>query len=238
MKLRLVNYLLTQEQYFVDELYQLVFRPESVRFFQAEKDGDVLNGWLYLKGQENSADWHLARLIGQAETAFEITGRLPAHELQLLVSESDSERITGFEKIGRIFWYQSSIDNGAKFKDLQNAFFQENSFKNLKLVRKEAPVLNENWNCANISLYLLQNEMMIAYIKTIRETPNFVEVYIEVTPGRRERGIGTFLLSAFSCLVHEIGKKVSYAVDESNLASISIAEKAGLTRYFSLVRLG
>lgn len=88
----------------------------------------------------------------------------------------------------------------------------------------------------DFAIYLLADDQVQGYVKTIRATRNFVEVYIEIKPALRGRGLATRLLELAVMTAHQQGRELIYVVDEQNKASVATVISAGLTRTISLSR--
>lgn len=226
--------LLAEEKFFVEEIHRLAFFPESISFYPecvVEKDG---NGWIYMAGEDGSADWNLARLVGDEVVAKNYVNLLPQNELQLLVTNEVASCFAGFETAGKILWFESQPEINSCARTIDLKFELQHG---LKLLEKKKPEVCTIYPSENLTLLLIRDEQVAGIVKTIRETPRFVEVYIEISPDLRSQGVGTNLLISMIERIHVAGKRLLYAVDEENKASISIALKAGLVEFLSLTRL-
>jgi len=224
---KLIAHLRSQQMLFVEELHRLCFQPESVQAFL--DSADEPSGWLYLEGEVNSADWNLARLLGRPEVGAQLLDRLPAHELQLLLPPDVASYFPQWQPCGEIIWLV-----GPEIEELPPLKPLESRFKLHKLVH---PKVSAFFNFSGLELFLLEQGRVVGLVKSIRETPDFTEVYIEVAPDRRQMGLGSFLLTAFMQQAIKVGKRLTYAVDAANAASCQLARRAGLVEFNRCLRL-
>lgn len=223
MKQDLLAYLLQREKFFVEEIDRLCFKPDSVQIFADEK----FNGWLYLPGESQSADWNLARLIGRPQEAGVWLDQLPSHELQLLVPETALDFFPQFQQSSSLFWFESSIISVPKAQNMSGFEFKT----------RQKPNECKLFNGSFIEIYLLRQQEIVGLVKTIKETPRCTEVYIEVAPAWREKGLGSWLLGQMLAATAKLGKCLTYAVADDNPASLALARKMGLRQFNRLLRL-
>ncbi|MGM0601010.1 MAG: GNAT family N-acetyltransferase [Candidatus Rifleibacteriota bacterium] len=232
----LIRELMRREKYFVEEIDRLLFAPEKVELFPGPPKRTEKTSWIYMAGDSDSADWNLARCLTEPEIAKKYIHFLPANETQLLVEKSDETEFAEFNKKGEIFWFESigQIETGLANYKKQAA--EQNWFKKSELKTKD----NIGWfnNCKrlNAKLFFLNKDSMLGVIKTIKETPGYAEVYIEVRPDFQGKGIGTLLLLEMINLLQKSGKQLIYSVESDNQASIRIAQKANLKKFNVLSR--
>ncbi len=86
-------------------------------------------------------------------------------------------------------------------------------------------------------MYILKDKQVVAFAKTARESPNYIEIYIEVAPTFRNKKIGSCLLAHMIQRVQEYGKNLLYVAEEDNYASRRIAARNGLKQFNSMVVL-
>ncbi|MDD3149081.1 MAG: GNAT family N-acetyltransferase, partial [Candidatus Riflebacteria bacterium] len=86
------------------------------------------------------------------------------------------------------------------------------------------------------SFYLLADHQVQGYVKTIRSSKNFAEVYIELKPPIRGQGLAPKLLRHAMLQVHRQRQRLFYAVAADNAPSMATARRAGLRQAFSLCR--
>ena len=228
MNEKLLEYLLGQEVFFVEEIDRLYFDQQSIKPVL----DDELNGWLYLPGEPGSADWNLARMLGSAERANPLLEKIPRGELQLLVAETAVSCFPEWVKTGLISWYVSDGDS------LSEVFEKKLDELDLTWQFRVRPAVSKAISTVGKEIFLLDSRSRIAgLVKTIRETPNFVEVYIEVAPEYRERGLGRTLLAKMIAESRLKGKSITYAVDQNNHASLALAKSVNLRPFNQLFRL-
>jgi ribosomal protein S18 acetylase RimI-like enzyme len=230
MNSKLLNHLLKQEKYFVEEIARLLFCKNSLELFADSQNPVSCNGWLYMPAEPHTADWSLARILGSAEAAAGLIPLLPARELHLLVAPDQQKFFKGFKHSNKLLWLESHAggcneQSGASMP------------ADLEIARKEQRVVRQNCSAFNPALYILKDKQVVAFAKTARESPNFVEIYIEVAPALRNKNLGSYLLTQMIKSVHELGKNLLYVVEENNGSSRRIAAKAGLREFYAMVTL-
>ncbi|MFZ5951228.1 MAG: GNAT family N-acetyltransferase [Candidatus Rifleibacteriota bacterium] len=225
MTAKLFETLMKQEILYVEEIDRLNACPESLTFFGDEE----LNGWLYLAGEPGSADWNLARMIGEQPRAFPFIGQLKRKDLHLLVTRENLEDFPQWIHAGSILWFASGSDvspvtiptqiEGCEFRQR----FNGRAGRHFPTVGPE--------------IYAFSSGQIVGLVKTVRETIKFVEVYIEVEVSRRGQGLGLALLRQMIELVNQSNKTLTYALNDDNQASLALAKRAGLQPFNRLFRL-
>ncbi|GAB4279773.1 MAG: hypothetical protein Kow0029_23820 [Candidatus Rifleibacteriota bacterium] len=224
-----MTYLLKNEHEYVEEIHRILFETDSVKIFPEVVNGKSFNGWIYMAGEQGSADWNLARLIGAPEIAKNYVNLLPDKELQLLVRNTDVAFFQDFEQAGIIRWFYRSGKVFPKKEEIDNF--------GLEMVVRSKPQRAGICLSHNLECYLLKCSQVVGLVKTVRETVNFAEVYIEVSPELRGKGLGKRLLNKFEAELAARRKRLVYAVDAENEPSLGLAKSVGLANFANLVRL-
>jgi L-amino acid N-acyltransferase YncA len=232
----LLKKLLQQQKYFVEEIDRMLCAPEKIKLFPKNLKNTGEASWIYMAGDSDSADWNLARCINDPEIAQEYLHLLPKNETQLLINKTDEPNFVKQIKRGEIFWFESSRNLESVLHNYKNKLKNQNWFNNSEIRPRKNVVSIKKCKRLNLELYLFNKNTMLGFIKTIRETPDFVEVYIEIRPDFQGKGAGTFLLLQMINLVQNNDKNLVYSVEADNLASIRIAQKANLSRFNTLSR--
>jgi RimJ/RimL family protein N-acetyltransferase len=230
MKKSLLKSLLAKEIFYVEEIYRLCFLPSEISFIE---DDSGENGWIFMPGEKNSADWNLARCKGKPEKAVKIVDSLPKVDLQLLIDRKNLDFVLpsyGFQKESRLLWFHSEKDN------TDDKIKVAKIDSELKLEKKIDKKFHELFTAQCPAIYLLKDQSVIGYSKAVRESPNYIEVCIEMASAYRNMGIGTCLLANMVDFVHSLNKRLVYAVDETNLASQAIAAKNRLLPFNDIWR--
>ncbi|PKL47119.1 MAG: hypothetical protein CVV42_14140 [Candidatus Riflebacteria bacterium HGW-Riflebacteria-2] len=217
--------LLENERCYVDEIHRLDHDPK-VRLLPEnaiEKGG----GWLFLPAETGSGDWNIARMLGQGSEALKALTLLPAAETHLLVPPKFAELFAAaYAAQTPLLYFEGRV---APAHALPDASVDLTSLQaGLQLQSRRAG--------ADFAFYLLLEGQIQGYIKAIHLTPNHVEVYIEVQPAMRQRGFGEYLLREALKEAANTGRSLVYTVDAENVASLTLARKAGLQQFMQLAR--
>ena len=221
------RWLLENERCFVDEIHRLDTDP-AVKLFpvNAVESG---GGWLYLPAEPGSGDWNIARLLGHGSTALAALPLLPQAETNLLVPQKFSALFAdGFVRQTSLLFFAGRATPGQPWHD--SSADLSGPLHELKLQR------HSDGTDGDFALYLLADSQIQGYIKSIRLTPNFAEVYIEVQPAMRQRGLGEHLLHLALLEAAQTHRSLVYTVDVENHASLALAKKVGLQQFLQLDR--
>lgn len=218
------------EKCFVEEIDRISNRPDLVRIVPADLENEK-SGWIYLQGEPGSADWNMARLIGDLSLAMDWIDRLPQQELQLLCP-AECLLSNTWEKIGAIYWFESSLEADAKSDQCSEP---GKVFDSMQL-KPDFVCYSSNDSGSGFAIYLNSDSGMQGYIKCIHSTENYFEFYIEVKPNMRDKGLGTALLQMAIDESHRRNKTLIYSLASDNRASMRIAQKTGLKSYMTLNR--
>lgn len=224
MKDAILKKLLNDEIAFVEEISRLCLQPETLKILVDRE----MNGWLYMPGESGSADWNLARAIGEINRAALLIDTLPPDELQLLVGETGLKCFEGWQTQGSIHWFAAPVNEKAAVPACPPGFDAR-----IRQVRRQC----REFQAFFPEVYLFADRQMVGFIKTIRETHNCFEVYIEVLPAYRGRGLGRFLLLKMLEESGKISRRLTYAVANDNHASLALAKRAGLQKFNELFRI-
>ncbi len=211
-------HLYQHEILYVDEIDRLQRHPESVSII-AEKS-IFTGGWLYLHADQSSGDWNLARLLGCPEAALAGLDRLPAEETRLLVPPEAAGLFKHLHQEPDLIFF-CSRENGSEpdIKPLAAEFSLKTNFEH------DLP-----------AIYLCRSDEVCGYVRPIRQTRHFVEIYIELKPACRGKGLAKPLLRRAATEIHKLQKNLYYAVSADNKASLQTARSTGLEQTFSLCR--
>lgn len=214
----LLDHLYQHEVLYVDEIDRLQRQPESVSII-AEKS-IFTGGWIYLHAESGSGDWNLARLVGCPEAALASLNMLPDEETRLLVPPEAAGLFKHLhQEPDLIFFCSREDDFEREIKPLAAEFSLKTNFEN-----------------GLPAIYLCRSDEVCGYVRPIRQTRHFVEVYIELKPAYRGHGLASPLLACAVEELHRLEKKLYYAVSADNLPSLKTALGTGLVNIFSLLR--
>jgi GNAT superfamily N-acetyltransferase len=214
-------FLLAREEVFHEELHLAGSGQKALVCLPG--DGWRLDGgWFLTQAEPWTGEWNLAKPFGVPEVYVPFLGGFPLkQEFHLLVPGGDERefcRLSGLKPCGRIHVF---------FGD--SAFIQEDapSPTAFHLQWREQQMVHP-FNAVIEGHCLDENSRVIGFIRTTHATPTTMEVYIEVHPACRSRGIGTALLQGFRCRLRGSGRNLLYLLEEENHPSRRIAEKTGL----------
>lgn len=215
----LLDHLYQHEIFYVDEIDRLQRQPQSVSII-AEKS-IFTGGWIYLHADQSSGDWNLARLLGCPEAALAGLDRLPAEETRLLVPPEAAGLFRRLHQEPDLIFFCSRENHTDNEIELHAAEFS----------------LKTSYEQNLPAIYLCRSDEFCGYVRPIRQTRHFVEVYIELKPACRGKGLAKPLLAKATAEIHKLQKKLYYAVSADNAASLQTAHSTGLQQIFSLCRL-
>lgn len=214
-------------QYFYEN--ELFYVDEIDRIKEGKYYGDEAGGWFFLLGNKGSGDWDMARLIGELEDGAKYFSQVPKENTVFMVSRrgarTDTEPRSGHEnrqnnlfdlseypKKAVIRCYASKARSLCDFSD----FFKGNSLeKGYSFTHSK----NYTWLC--------YKGVGIGYVMPIRQSKNAVEVYIEIAPEHRGKGLSLALLKTAVKHLSSHNKRIVYLVFEDNLPSIKLVQRAG-----------
>ena len=229
---KLFSWLIDREKFFNEELHNIISGQKKVEFF-GEFDGDDPVGWLFSYAEKGSGDWNLARRVGGVDEAAKFLNFLPRCEKHLLTPVPLRERVSdGQTNVGLIFWFEAPDVK----KHLAYNSILQSKVRFVTKTRRPQKKYGE-FEFDYFSAYLVESEKVIGVAKTIHETQNTCEIYLEVSPRFRGRGLGLRLLEEVNNDCIKRHKKLIYVVEASNKSSLRIAEKFGMRKYQTLKRL-
>ena len=230
----IIDFFRQNELLFVDEIDRLRRQPSLV----SACPGNLLQngGWLFMAAEPGSGDWNLARLLGDPDCAIEALGLLPDVESQLLVPEPVAELFSRklLPQPALLNFVDAEVDDYAGLDNncLPAGFALE--------IRFAGPVAAgaavDDTSVDELSVFLLADEQVQGYVKTIRHSQNFSEVYIELKPAMRGRGLAPELLRQAVLALRRRHRRLFYSVSADNAPSLATARRTGLQPAFSLAR--
>jgi GNAT superfamily N-acetyltransferase len=234
-----------RELIFNEEIHNLVTGQKHVMpIFAPGLDSDTnLPVWVLTKTDEPGADWNIVKYFGNKSN---INSKdlllLPKCNLKVFIPEhADLIQDKGSES-NILVYSNASIDCGI---DRQDIIPKNISLQKIELDLKSkwdivvrhkcesGKFFNGKYNLKKPSFYFLIADEIVAYIKTIHETKNTVEPYLEVRPDYRDKGLGRCLLNYFIAYCIDLNKTVVYQVEEINCPSIKVALDCGLNKAFT-----
>lgn len=214
----LLDHLYQNEILYVDEIDRLQLQPESVSIITEKSI--FTGGWIYLRADQSSGDWNLARLTGCPEVALASLDRLPTEETRLLVPPEAASLVKHLHQEPDLIFFCSRENHADKEIELHATEFS----------------LKTNFEQNLPAIYLCRSDEVCGYVRPIRQTRHFVEVYIELKPACRGNGLAKPLLAKAAAEINKLQKKLYYAVSADNAASLQTARSTGLQQIFSLCR--
>lgn len=193
----ILDYFYSNEVCYVDEIDRI---SESTLFWSEN------GGWYYMPAQKDSADWNIARMVGCPCSAKKNINRVKAENSIFLVPENQYSYFSEYPRKGCLLYFFSDKHNKKKHEKVRSPYTIE---------------AKQN------QLFLIYNGTIVGYVKPIRESDNFVEVYIEIMPSHRGKGLGAALLNAAADYFVQHNKGMVYIVEDTNQASVSTVKRAG-----------
>ncbi|NLM17814.1 MAG: GNAT family N-acetyltransferase [Candidatus Riflebacteria bacterium] len=215
---------LQNEKFYVEELDRIASNDGLIGFIQAgNSDTD---GWFLMLSNPGTADWNMARLIGNdIEQAKEALKLFPCFSECMLITHEKN------------LFFSEDLETAPNILMLEKTLLLENKgFE--KTVREHNLKLSIKKRKEGIIDGCLQTAegKLAAFVKTQRKTSNYIELAIEVAAEHRNKGFGTFILNYVSNECLKDGFLPLYLVEKNNPQSLRIAEKCGFTIFASLKR--
>jgi len=197
------------------------------------------SGWFVVWANTGAGEWNLAHPFGhRSEYMTHLNQFPPDVEYNLLVPVTDaaamaailhrdvSENLTWFRDVGRDDAPPAAISSPPPVSGLEIIHRSDSG----------EGVPSDPGRIIYDSIYVRESGSVIGLVKSIHVTRNTVEVYIETSPGWRNRGIGTMLLAEMLKTLRRNGKAMIYVVGSGNTPSLRLAAKAGLAPFQTLSR--
>ncbi len=216
--MKLLELLYNQENKYIDEIDRLEKHPDDVIFLESSLD----SGFICLKAQENSSDWNIARLIGDFNKAKQSINDIPFKDYILLTEQnSDLSDIQFCKHNGSLLYFENSLSTSFEYDETESNTYLNSSEVGLpkECIKAKASSLNSRID----DLYLIMKNRICGYIKVIKNTWHFSEVAIEINAEYRNQGYGTALMELMTRQFALKGQKLSYVVEENNIASLKLA---------------
>ena len=226
--MNILQRLYSEENKYIEELDRLEKHPDDVDFV-GTKDG---SGWLCLRAKEDSFDWNIARLIGDYAIAESFTEKIPFKECVLLVPNKTAVKVNKKCKAaGSVLFFESGK---SLFNDEDSDYLNICCEFNLsrKCIRTRVSLVDARID----DIYILMHNRIVGYCKVSKSCWHYSEIVIEISPSFRGQGYGTALLSMMVQQFRVSNVRLSYLVENDNIASLKIAENAGLIKVFTLDR--
>lgn len=229
-KIKILDRLYSEENKYIEEIDRLEKQPNQVSFVEGKEN----SGWLCLKTDHESFDWNMARLIGDFHNAKAGINSIPFKEYVLLVPEEQKvEFETNCKTFGKLLYYEYKAvsyedeSEGDNYRQLASEFGLGK-----ESIRTRASFINSRID----DIYLVLQNNISGYCRLVKSTWHYGEVAIDIKAELRGQGLGTALLALMVKQFRNKRIRLSYVVEDDNLASIAIAEKNSLKKVFALDR--
>ena len=216
--MKLLELLYNQEYRYIDEIDRLERYPDEVTFVENSED----SGWVCLGTNDNSFDWNIARLVGNIDIAKRAIEKIPFNDYVLLTDEdSDLSEIEFLKPNGSLLYFENSVSVSSEYNEMESNTYLNSSEVGLpkECIKPKASSLNSRID----DLYLIMKNRVCGYIKVIKNTWHYSEVAIEINAEYRNQGYGTALMELMTRQFALKGQKLSYVVEEDNIASLKLA---------------
>lgn len=233
-----LEFLARHETGFNEELHLLTTGRKAVEC--VPPDGiDSGSGWFLVHADTQAGEWNLAHAFGPWAEYVKHLDLFPENvEFHLLVPVVDSPEVASYlhlEVSENLTWFRDASPGGA----LPGRIAEQLLPAGVDFLsrRENADGLSpENETVPYDAVYARENGSVIGLVRCIHLTQNTAEVYIETSPGWRNRGIGTRLLREMLKTQRNNGHTLLYVVSTDNAASLRLAGKAGLKPFQTLSR--
>lgn len=228
-----IEYFYENENIYIEEIDRLERTPEETCFLLDKEN----NGWFCMAAEENTADWNIARLIGNPEKAEKLIDSIPFDDCVLLTDETVILTHKKLENNGKLIIFESSSNFISEEELSFTNQSSEGSYLNGILPAKSVRTRVSPIDSVIDDIYLYHHNGINGFIKVTRKSWHYSEVAVEVKSELRGQGFGTALLAAMLEQFRLRKRKMIYAVEEDNLPSIKIATKCNLKKIHTLNRL-
>lgn len=218
--MKLLEMLYNSENRYIEEIDRLERNSEEVSFVDAGNN----SGFVCLEASYGSFDWNIARLVGDWQTAKAVIGNIPFKNYVMLVDEGlDLSKYSDFKPEGSLLYFENAVSLKYDYDEEEANSYLNSSEVGLpkNSIKTRASALNSRID----DLYLVMKNGISGYVKVIKSCWHFAEVAIEINASYRGQGFGSALLGLMVRQFESKGLKMSYVVEESNIASVKIAEK-------------
>lgn len=196
-------------------------------------------GWFLVLADTQAGEWNLAHAFGSPAKYLKHLYLFPEHvEFQLLVPLMDAPTVSaclGADAVEHLTWFRdpgiASVPTVAT-----DPHVSVDGLEFLHRVENADGLAAGDEETAYEAIYARENGSVIGLVKCIHLTPHTAEVYIETSPGWRNRGIASRLLVEMLRSVRRRGLRLLYVVSADNAPSLRLAEKAGLKAFQTLSR--
>ncbi len=218
--MKLLELLYNSENRYIDEIDRLEKNPDEVSFVDAGDD----SGFICLEASDGSFDWNIVRLVGDWQIAKSVIGSIPFNNYVLLLDEGlDLSGYPVIKREGSLLYFENAASLNSDYDEEDAKSYLKGSEVGLpkNSIKTRASALNSRID----DLYLVMKNGICGYIKVIKNCWHYTEVAIEINAEYRGQGFGSALLGMMVRQFDYKGMKMSYVVEESNIASVKIAEK-------------
>lgn len=209
--MNLLQYFYQNEFFHVDE----IDRIKEGKYY-----GDKSGGWFFLSGNKGSGDWDMARLIGAPEQGVRYFQEVPKENTVFMIPrlrvgadygepQEHLLNLAEYPKKGTISCYVS------KARRMFDFLHRDKLSEDYDLVYRK----QYTWLC--------YKGIGIGYVMPIRWSKNAVEVYIEIIPEHRGKGLSLILLKTAVKHLAALNKRIVYLVFEDNVPSLKLVQRAG-----------
>ncbi len=233
-----LDFLATHEERFNEELHLLTTGRKHVECLppDAVQEG---SGWFLVQADTQAGEWNLAHAFGTPAEYLKHLRLFPEQgEFHLLVPLTDAPAVSAFlgaDALEHLTWFR---DPGTSGVTTGSAGLRSSvdGLEYLHRAENADGLAADAGDTVYEAIYARENGSVVGLVKCIHLTPHTAEVYIETSPGWRNRGIAGRLLGEMLRSVRRHGLKLLYVVSADNGPSLRLAEKAGLKPFQTLSR--
>lgn len=237
-RLAWLGFLASHEEGFNEEFHLLATGRKHVECLPP--DGvHAGSGWFLVHADTQAGEWNLAHAFGRPAEYLEHLRLFPAQvEFHLLVPLTDAPAasvLLGTDAVEHLTWFRDSGTSGMPTVSAGHV----SSLDGLEFIHRAENadgLAADTGDSFYEAIYAREHGSVVGLVRCIHLTPHTAEVYIETSPGWRNRGIASRLLGEMLKTVRRRGLRLLYVVSADNAPSLRLAEKAGLKPFQTLSR--
>lgn len=231
-------FLAAHEEGFNEEFHLLATGRKCIECLPQDAVGGGA-GWFLAHADVEAGEWNLAHAFGPCAKYLKHLCLFPERtEFHLLVPLTDAPTVSAFleaDAVEHLIWFR---DPGTSDVTSISAG-HPTTIDGLEILHRAENadgVAADTGETVYEAIYAREKGSVVGLVKCIHLTPHTAEVYIETSPGWRNRGIASRLLGEMLRCQRQHNLRLLYVVSAENAPSLRLAEKAGLKPFQTLSR--
>lgn len=233
-----LDFLAANEERFNEEFHLLTTGRKLVECLPSDAV-QAGSGWFLVHADTRAGEWNLAHAFGAPTEYLRHLHLFPeCDEFHLLVPLTDAPAVSavlGTDAVEHLIWFRDLGASGASTASAGHT----SCVDGLEILHRAENVGGLAAGAEDTvydAIYAREDGSVVGLVKCIHLTPHTAEVYIETSPGWRNRGIASRLLAEMLRRMRRRGLRLLYVVSANNAPSLRIAEKADLKPFQTLSR--